>query len=96
MAPTIFFILIRPIMNFIRNIHFSLIIRAVNRLREFNFRKRNPSQFDCDVSNEQGERFFFKLIKDHERWKIDGSDLPAWISTSEETISDAVMNEAVL
>ena len=82
-------------MNFIKNIHFSLIIRAFNRLREFNFRKRNPSQFDCDVSNEQGERVFFKLIKDNERWKIDGADLPAWISKSEETISEAVMNEAV-
>ncbi|MGC4039012.1 MAG: hypothetical protein QM764_23845 [Chitinophagaceae bacterium] len=80
-------------MQFFKNIAFSLIIRAVNRLREFNFRKRNQAEYDCDVCNERGERIFFKIRKSDGHWNIAGNDLPSWVVNSEDSICSALESQ---
>ena len=81
-------------MNFSRNIHFTLLIRINKRLREFNFRKRNPQLYDVDTSDEQGNRHFFKLEFEGETWKIGASaNIPAWIKENELILHEEIFPE---
>jgi len=83
-------------MLLIKNVHFTLIIRTPNRLREFNFRKRNSSLYDTDVSDDRGNRHFFKMINENERWVISGSNLPLWITDSSELIDKSLAQQDAL
>jgi hypothetical protein len=69
--------MIRPL-----NIHFTNLIKAGGRLREFNFRKsqgKNNAMFTIDVANEKGERFyvFYRLKDSH--WVLENNELVPWI-----------------
>ena len=77
-------------MLFQRNIQFTLLIRADERLREFNFRKRNPERYDVDSSDERGSRFFFQTIKTAGEWTIQGENLPGWITGNAQAIAQAL------
>lgn len=74
----------------IRNIHFTLLIRAANRLREFNFRKRSSSLYDTDVSDDRGNRFFFKMILENDRWQPRGINLPYWVTDDNTAIHESL------
>ncbi|MCW3116503.1 MAG: hypothetical protein JWM28_585 [Chitinophagaceae bacterium] len=80
-------------MNVIKNIQFTLLISINKQLHEFNFRKRSSGLYDTDTGDEQGNRYFFKMSRAEEKWKIEGVDLPAWITTSEMLINAALLNE---
>lgn len=77
-------------------VQFSLLVKAGDRLREFNFRKlKNPDeeQFSVNVCDERGDRILFGLRKVEGSWRISSDSLPRWITQSENRISEAVDRE---
>ena len=76
------------------NTHFTRLIKAKERLREFNFRKlpaAGGNLFHVDVSDDRGNRLIFKMQKEGAgSWKILDTDLPAWLNESEEKLSNAI------
>lgn len=83
-------------LEFSRMIQFSLLVKAGDRLREFNFRKlRNPNedQLTVNVCDERGERILFDMQKQEGAWKISSGNPPAWIKQSETRICQAVEQE---
>ena len=79
-------------MNPIVNVHFSLLIRIDNRMREFNFRQRPEKRYDVDVSDERGIRHYFHIDGDPASFSLRGNALPEWISINEKTIFSALEN----
>lgn len=71
-------------------IQFTLLVSINNRLREFNFRKRSAERYDCNASDERGERHYFTLIKRNDAWTIEDSLLPAWLRGNEPVIVRAL------
>jgi hypothetical protein len=74
------------------NIAFTILIKIEGRLKEFNFRKRTASLYDGNTNDEYSIRYYFQLKKEdgNQEWKISGQSLPAWITTNESTISEAL------
>jgi hypothetical protein len=76
---------------------FTKLLKAGNRIREFNFRKLpgtpNYNLFHVDISDDRGNRIIFKIKKDGgDPWKIIDEDLPQWIYEAEGKLND-VMEE---
>ena len=64
------------------NIHFTNLIKAGGRLREFNFRKsqgKHDSMFTVDVANEKGERFYVFFRQKDQTWVLENKSLVPWI-----------------
>lgn len=83
-------------LEFSRMIQFSLLVKAGNRVREFNFRKlKNPGeeQLSVNVCDERGERILFDMHKTEGHWRIAPAGLPAWITQSEDQLRNAVEKE---
>lgn len=79
------------------NTHFTKLIKANDRLREFNFRKL-PSSFEglfhVDVSDDRGNRLIFRMYKDTgSPWKIVEEVLPNWIFETEARLNEAIEEE---
>lgn len=79
------------------NTHFTRLLKAAGRLREFNFRKL-PSLsghlFHVDVSDDRGNRLIFKMKKEGAApWTILDEGLPPWIYESEEGLSSAIEDQ---
>lgn len=80
------------------NTHFTRLLKAKDRLREFNFRKlpaaNNSSLFHVDVSDDRGNRLIFKMRREGTLpWKILETDLPNWIYESEEKLNNAIEDQ---
>ena len=76
--------------------YFTKLVKAGDRLREFNFRKFSaPADLiHVDVSDERGSRHIFKMQRsDKDQWKIDDKNLPAWIYEAEEKLNEAIRHE---
>jgi hypothetical protein len=76
--------------------YFTRLVKAGNRLREFNFRKFSDpvNLIHVDVSDERGTRHIFKMQRsDKDKWEIDDKNLPGWIYEAEEKLSQAIQNE---
>jgi len=81
--------------EFTRMVQFSLLVKAGDRVREFNFRKlKSPEeQFTVNVCDERGERIQFGLRKEEGAWRLSSSSLPPWILQTEEKIGEEVDKE---
>ena len=79
------------------NTHFTKLIKANERLREFNFRKlpsTSEGLFHVDVSDDRGNRLIFKMQKEGNHWRIlDETTLPKWIHESEGLMNTAIEDE---
>ena len=73
-----------------KNIQFTLLIPVDTRKREFNFRQRNPEWYDGNTTDEQGERFYFKLVKERGEWIFANETIPAWLKSSEVLVRQAI------
>lgn len=76
--------------------YFTKLVKAGDRLREFNFRKFSaPADLiHVDVSDERGSRHIFKMQRsDKDQWKIDDKNLPDWIYEAEEKLNEAIRHE---
>ena len=81
------------LMSLPRNIAFTSLIKINGRLREFNFRKRADLRYDVDTNDERGNRYFFKMLKQEDGWKITDAGLPNWLMESEALIAGAIEKE---
>ena len=83
--------------NFTRNIHFTKLIKAANRLREFNFRMlpgTSNSLFHVDVPDDRGNRIMFKMQKtESNQWRIVEEGLPVWVAGNEDLLNEAITEE---
>ena len=77
------------------SIHFSKIIKAGDRNREFNFTRTNPlgNQFSVNVPDERGNRIFFVMQHENGSWKTTMDILPQWILNAQEELSRAIEEE---
>lgn len=76
------------------NVYFSKVIKAGDRLREFNFRQLTHDQADSyhvDVNDDRGTRIFFSMQRSSDgRWKTSEDQLPTWVKNAETTLSEAI------
>ena len=83
--------------HFARNIHFTKLVKASDRLREFNFRMIPGSSnnlFHVDVPDDKGNRIVFRMQKEEDlHWRIVGQQLPQWIYSSEKNLIDHIEEE---
>lgn len=77
--------------------YFSKVIKAGERLREFNFRQlMSPADnlYHIDVSDDRGNRVIFKMHKEDDgQWKFVTQPLPEWVSSIEGPLSDAIKEQ---
>lgn len=84
------------ILNFTPNIHFTKLIKAADKLREFNFRKIKGVDgplFSIDVADDRGNRIIFKMQQEGGQWRIIDHDLPMWIANSENELNAKIAEE---
>ena len=82
--------------NFTKVIHFTRLIKAGGRLREFNFRKLRgleQEMFTVDTVDDRGNRILFRMIKENNQWTILQQILPGWIAESELKLNEAIEDE---
>lgn len=74
------------------SLHFSKIIKAGDRNREFNFTRtqRSSNQYNVNVPDERGNRIFFTMQQEEGVWKTALDILPVWIRGAEEELSKAI------
>ena len=82
--------------QFVKMIQFTRLVKAEGRLREFNFRKmKNPDEelFSVNVCNERGDRILFNMHKKDTGWKIQSTEIPKWILQTESRLNEAIEDE---
>ena len=83
--------------TFVRNVHFTKLVKTEDRLREFNFRLipgTSNSLVHVDVPDDRGNRIVFKMNKDGgNHWKFDQTNLPGWVIDSEKKLNHLIEEE---
>ena len=83
--------------SFVRNVHFTKLVKTADRLREFNFRLlpgTSNSSVHVDVPDDRGNRIVFKMNKeDGSNWRITEHHLPVWVIDSEKKLNDLIEEE---
>ena len=83
-------------MFIIKNIQFTRLFKVNGYLKEFNFRKSNPSlqgKLSVDTIDERGNRIMFHMEKNDTGWRIVTADLPGWIMEQENNLDTAIQEE---
>jgi len=74
--------------------YFSKVIKAGNKLREFNFRQvadGADARYSVDVPDDKGNRISFSMYKDaYGAWKTSAQLLPLWVHDSETLLGEAI------
>lgn len=74
--------------------YFSKIIKAGDKLREFNFRQtslNDDTRYSVDVPDDKGNRIMFSLYKNADReWKVSAQLVPMWVQDTEEELAKAI------
>lgn len=82
--------------QFSKNIAFTKLVKADDRLREFNFRKLQAVEtglFHVDVSDDRGNRIMFHMHLENGGWKIDNSVVPQWVRNAEGQLHEKIEQE---
>jgi hypothetical protein len=83
--------------NFTKVVHFTRLIKAGGRLREFNFRKLRgleQEMFTVDTVDDRGNRILLRMQKDNNNhWAILQQMLPIWIPENESKLHEAIEDE---
>lgn len=78
-------------------IFFSKVIKAGERLREFNFRKLSQAKdlnFHVDVPDDKGNRIIFQMSRnDDGNWITSTPSLPGWILHIEQNLNEAIQEQ---
>lgn len=83
-------------MLFKKNIQFSRLVKAGGVLKEFNFRKPNGRDgqfYEVDVSDDRGNRVYFKMLLVEEHWVLQDTLLPTWVINAEPLLQEAILEE---
>ena len=74
--------------------YFSKLIKAGDRIREFNFRQasmNDDSRYSVDVPDDKGGRIMFSLYKNADKeWKIAAQLMPMWVHEAESDLANAI------
>jgi hypothetical protein len=74
--------------------YFSKIIKAGDRLREFNFKlasSNDDSRYTVDVPDDKGGRIMFSVYKNaHNNWKVASQLIPMWVYDAEAFLAEAI------
>jgi hypothetical protein len=74
--------------------YFSKVIKAGERLREFNFRLVNRGMeplYHVDVPDEKGNRIIFSMHKTEDgAWRTSLQPLPSWVHDAENALATAI------
>ena len=74
--------------------YFSKLIKAGDRIREFNFRQTNlndNSRYSVDVPDDKGNRIMFSLYKNAgNEWKVAAQLMPMWVHDAESDLGNAI------
>lgn len=84
------------LMQFVKMVQFTRLVKAEGQLREFNFRKLSTSidpLFSVNVCNERGDRIIFNIVKKDNNWKIQADEIPKWIMQSETNLGAVIEDE---
>ncbi len=83
--------------HFTKVVHFTRLIKAGGRLREFNFRKLRQLEediFSVDTVDDRGNRIIIYMHKKGNNWTIipntQGVVLPVWITENEEKLHEQI------
>lgn len=82
--------------QFVKNIHFTRLLKINGRLREFNFRKLKDAEhdlFSVDVCDDRGNRIMFRMQKENSSYKIVPQPLPEWVLDNEANLSELIEDE---
>ena len=83
--------------HFTKVVHFTRLIKAGGRLREFNFRKLRQLEediFSVDTVDDRGNRILFYMRKDNNsNWAISPQPLPAWVTENESKLNEHILDE---
>jgi hypothetical protein len=80
-------------MEELRNIQFTVLIKAGGLLREFNFRKSAGavgSLFTIDVADVRGERYYLMFKQENNQWILKTTEIPDWIKEVVPKISERI------
>ena len=84
---------------FTKVIHFTRLIKAGGRLREFNLRKLKTAEkevFSIDTVDDRGNRIIFRMEKEgNGNWQIVQQDqpLPVWVGEVESKLHEKIEEE---
>ena len=81
--------------HFTKVVHFTRLIKAGGRLREFNFRKlrqQDEDIFSVDTVDDRGNRILFHMNKSGTQgWTINHPQpLPTWITENEDKLREQI------
>jgi hypothetical protein len=84
--------------HFTKVVHFTRLIKAGGRLREFNFRKMKQLEediFSVDTVDDRGNRILFYMNKtDNGPWTIiQKQPLPTWVIDNEDKLREQIGDE---
>lgn len=83
--------------SFTKVVHFTRLIKAGGRLREFNFRKLSGLEqetFTVDTVDDRGNRILLRMKKNsNNHWDIVPQMLPVWIPENEGKLHEAIEDE---
>ena len=83
--------------HFTKVVHFTRLIKAGGRLREFNFRKLRQLEeelFSVDTVDDRGNRILFYMRKDaNSNWSITPQPLPTWVTENETKLREQIEDE---
>lgn len=83
--------------HFTKVVHFTRLIKAGGRLREFNFRKLRQLEediFSVDTVDDRGNRILFYMHKSNNaHWTISQQVLPTWITENEGKLAEQIEDE---
>ena len=82
--------------HFTKVVHFTRLIKAGGRLREFNFRKLRQLEeeiFSVDTVDDRGNRILFYMRNNNSNWSISPQSLPAWVVENEAKLNEHILDE---
>jgi len=86
--------------HFTKVVHFTRLIKAGGRLREFNMRKLKQLDediFSVDTVDDRGNRILFHMNKSTTgNWSIVPQPLPVWVTENEDKLREEILNELAL
>jgi hypothetical protein len=80
-------------MDELKNIQFTVLLKAGGLLREFNFRKSAGSVgslFTIDVADTRGERHYLMFRQENNQWILKTTEIPDWIMEVVPKINDRI------
>ncbi len=82
--------------HFTKVVHFTRLIKAGGRLREFNFRKLRQLEeeiFSVDTVDDRGNRILFYMRNNNSTWSISPQPLPTWVVENEAKLNEHILDE---